>query len=162
MEIIITQGHGAGHTPASAFDAALLDAGIGNFNLVHIGSAIPPSSVVTATKYKAPRGQWGHRLYVVLASGLVQAPQPQIWAGLGWMQAGDGRGLFVGHSGVSQESVVGEIQASLEDLARARREKFGPIRYVLQHAEYVEEPACALVAAVFRGEAWRGNGNGGG
>jgi pyruvoyl-dependent arginine decarboxylase (PvlArgDC) len=162
VEIIITQGQGLGHTPASALDAALLDAGIGNFNLVRTGSAIPPGSVVTAVKYSAARGQWGNRLYVLTASGVALVSQTEMWAGIGWVQAGDGRGLLVRHTDPSQENVVNEIQTTLRDLVGTRKEKFGPVRYVVQHVKCIEEPVCCLVAAVFRSESWRGNETGAG
>lgn len=35
-------GRGEGTTPLNAFDAALLDAGIGNLNLVRVSSILPP------------------------------------------------------------------------------------------------------------------------
>jgi arginine decarboxylase len=155
VEIIVTQGQGTGHTPTSAFDAALQNAGIADFNLVRMAGAIPPGSLLTATKYEAARGQWGNRLYAVLASGVVLVAQTEMWAGIGWIQAGDGRGLLVRHTDPSQENVINEIQAALRDMAGTRKEKFGPIRYILQHARCVDDPACCLVAAVFRSEGWK-------
>jgi arginine decarboxylase len=162
VDIVVTQGQGTGRTPTSAFDAALLDAGIGNYNLVRTGSAIPPGSSVTATRFEPARGQWGNRLYVTLASGVAIVAHTEMWAGVGWVQASDGRGLLVRHSDSSQENVVNEIQTALNDMAGMRKDKFGPVRYVLQHVKCLEEPVCAVVAAVFRAEAWLGNGNGGG
>jgi arginine decarboxylase len=155
VEIIVTQGQGAGHTPTSALDAALLDAGIGNFNLVRMAGAIPPGATVTATKYDAARGHWGYRLFVVMASGVALVAQTEMWAGIGWMQANDGRGLLVRHTDPSQENVVNEIQAALRDMGATRKDKFGPVRYILQHVRCLDEPVCCLVAAVFRSDGWR-------
>jgi arginine decarboxylase len=160
VEIILTQGQGSGRTPASAFDAAMLDAGIGNYNLVRVGSAVPPGSAVTAAKYEPPSGQWGNRLYVVLASGVALITQTEMWAGIGWVQAKDGRGLLVRHTDPSQENVVNEIQTSLTDMVGRRKENFGPVRYILQHVKFINEPVCCLVAAVFGSEAWTTNENG--
>jgi arginine decarboxylase len=155
VEIIVTQGQGTGHTSTSALDAALIDAGIGDLNLVPISAAIPAGATVTAAKYEAPRGQWGNRLYAVVATGVALAAQTEMWAGLGWIQANDGRGLLVRHTDPSRENVVNEIRASLHDMASIRKEKFGPVRYTLQHVKCVEEPVCCLVAAIFSNEGWK-------
>jgi arginine decarboxylase len=40
----LTAGRGEGATPLNAFDAALLDAGIGDTNLVRLSSILPPSA----------------------------------------------------------------------------------------------------------------------
>ena len=37
-----SKGASEGYTPLNAFDGALIDAGIGNFNLVKVSSIIPP------------------------------------------------------------------------------------------------------------------------
>lgn len=39
---IVTSGAGTGSTPLNAFDKALLNAGIGNFNLIKVSSVLPP------------------------------------------------------------------------------------------------------------------------
>ena len=155
MEIIVTQGQGSGHTPTSAFDSALLNAGIGNYNIVRMSAAIPPGATVTVQRYEPPRGQWGQLLYAVLASGVALVAQTEMWAGIGWTQADDGRGLMVRHIDPSQENVVNEIQSALHDMAAGRKEKFGPVRYILQHVKCIEEPVCCLVAAVFQSEGWK-------
>ena len=41
-KVAATAGHAEGTTPLTAFDNALLAAGIGNINLVKISSIIPP------------------------------------------------------------------------------------------------------------------------
>ncbi len=155
MEIVVTQGQGTGRTPASAFDAALLDAGIGNYNVVRVSAAVPPGAVVTVAKYLPAPGEWGYRLYAVVASGVTLVAHTEMWAGIGWIQAGDGRGLLVRHTDPSQENVVNEIQLALRDMAAVRKEKFDPIRYVVQHVKCLENPVCCLVAAVFRSEEWK-------
>lgn len=78
--------------------------------------------------------------------------QTEMRSGLGWIQANDGRGLLVRDTGPSQENMANEIQTSRHDMASIRKEKFGPVRYILQHVKCVEESVCCLVAAVFRSE----------
>src|ERR1035441_9431774 len=99
LRIPVTTGTGSGPTPIAAFDAALLDSGIGNFNLIRLSSVIPPLSVVEmASGPIAPLGRWGDRLYVVYAHRGASEPGHTAWAGIGWVQnANTGAGLFVEH-----------------------------------------------------------------
>ncbi len=46
MRIDIVWGESEGKTLLSAFDRALLNAGIHNFNLIPLNSVIPPQSVI--------------------------------------------------------------------------------------------------------------------
>jgi pyruvoyl-dependent arginine decarboxylase len=46
MEIPIVAGFGRGETGLSAFDAALGDSGVLNYNLIRLSSVIPPCSTV--------------------------------------------------------------------------------------------------------------------
>jgi len=41
----LVAGRGEGDTPLNAFDAALLDAGVGNLNLLRVSSILPPGAV---------------------------------------------------------------------------------------------------------------------
>lgn len=45
-KIILTSGIGIGRTKLNAFDNALLNAGIGNFNLLKVSSIVPPAAKV--------------------------------------------------------------------------------------------------------------------
>jgi arginine decarboxylase len=40
----LARGSAEGHTPLNAFDGALINAGIGDFNVVKVSSIIPPGS----------------------------------------------------------------------------------------------------------------------
>ena len=159
MRIRVTEGVGTGPTELSAFDQALVRGGIANYNLIYLSSVLPPGSDVSfSTRPKEPEGRWGDRLYVVMAQNRTSLRNQEVWAGIGWVQAADGRGLFVRHTDPSQENVVDMIQTSLGDMTAARKEKFGPTRFILQSAKFQEHPACCLVAAVFRSEGWRNGG----
>lgn len=46
MKIYIAPGKGVGATELGAFDAALNDSGIANFNLIRLSSVIPPLTEV--------------------------------------------------------------------------------------------------------------------
>ena len=47
-------GRGEGRTPLNAFDAALIDAGIGNLNLVRVSSILPPDAQYTPDLWIPP------------------------------------------------------------------------------------------------------------
>ena len=65
--IVLAQGTGCGPTELAAFDAALRDAGVANYNLLCLSSVIPPGSRLERTRWVTPAEHWGHRLYVVLS-----------------------------------------------------------------------------------------------
>jgi arginine decarboxylase len=95
MNILVTHGTGSGPTEISAFDRALVDAGVANYNLLYLSSVLPPASNVIEEKPKPyAYGEWGDRLYVVMAQMRVSKANDEAWAGIGWMQDmdDDGRG----------------------------------------------------------------------
>jgi arginine decarboxylase len=71
--VLLTSGTGHGHTPLNAFDNALLDAGVGNFNLIKVSSIVPPGAVVEKSKTKfskIPNGSLIYAVYTHSISGL--------------------------------------------------------------------------------------------
>jgi arginine decarboxylase len=156
MRIVVTSGTGAGRTPLSSFDSALLEAGIGNFNLIRLSSVIPlGAQLVTGVESVGSAASWGDRLYVVLAEDRQIEHGRRACAGLGWIQNIDtGQGLFVEHHGPSEESVRTQITDSLETMRESRGESFGPVEMSLASISCETQPVCALVAAVFQHEPW--------
>ncbi len=159
MQIHIVSGSGDGPTTLAAFDAALNDAGVANYNLLLLSSVIPPHSEIIV--HSSPithllSGSWGDRLYVVCAQVRVDQPGQEAWAGVGWVQdPKTGKGLFVEHEGYDEASVRNDIQASLEALQSTRREvNFGPITTKIQGVTCVDKPVCALVIAVYQATGW--------
>ena len=69
-KIRISKGVGSGPTPLSAFDAALYTTGIGNYNLIHLSSVIPPNHepVIEQVTDNDDISAYGKRLYLVYAS----------------------------------------------------------------------------------------------
>jgi arginine decarboxylase len=158
LTISVTAGLGAGPNPLAAFDAALLGAGIANFNLIRLSSVIPTGAVLdrAGDHRPAPAGGWGDRLYVVLADSRITDPALEAWAGIGWVQdEGSGDGLFVEHEGHSRAEVERQIEASLGALCAGRSRSFGPPQAEVVGTPYLGEPTCALVAAVYGSEPWR-------
>lgn len=67
MQKNITTDTGQGPTALAAFDAALANAGVANYNLIYLLSVIPADSAIQSTKYVAPANKYGDRLYLVVA-----------------------------------------------------------------------------------------------
>lgn len=147
MKIDIVWGESEGRTLLSAFDRALLEAGIHNLNLIPLSSVIPKNSVVEEAGKAHLTKEIGDVLYVVIASFGCQKPDAVISAGLGWVQTDQG-GLFVESAGeFSQAECEDEIRVGLTEMLIARGWN-GEIKMkVISHR--VEELANVTVAAVY-------------
>lgn len=155
MQIKLASGRGTGPTVLAAFDRALLSCGVQNYNLIHLSSVIPPNTEICKQQHVSLRDEYGHRLYVVMAHRETATPGDEVWAGLGWVQEpGDGRGLFVEHTGTSEESVRDDINETLHSMMESREETYGPIRCELSGARCVDSPVSALVIAVYQAQGW--------
>lgn len=157
MKITITQGTGTGPTGLAAFDAALYDAGIANYNLIKLSSIIPSGTDVLVEKIsKYNSDQYGYKLYVVLAEKTVTEPGKEAVAGIGWVKhkLGKESGLFVEFGGDSEEEVEVKIKDTLESMCAYRPEEAGEIQMVISKIKYVDEPVCAVVSAVYKSESW--------
>ncbi len=162
MLIYVTSGIGIGKTTLSAFDSALKNAGVNNFNLIYISSIIPVNAKVKTHKFKAKPETYGDRLYVVRAEIRSRESEKFIGAALGWYQMVDGKGVFVEHEaiGETEEAVRSnlnlEVQNSLIDLCRVRkfplnRKKFKMKMSIVKVGEHA---ASTLVLAVYKSEKW--------
>lgn len=162
MQIIITTGKGEGKTTLSAFDAALHDAGVSNYNILVLSSVIPPQAQLVRKKFVTPEEDYGHRLYVVRAEMRSEKLGEWIGAGIGWYQLPTGAGLFVEHeeTGHSQEEVETlvkrKITDSLSDLCKTRGYEYSEsmIDMELSFTQVHEKPACAMVIAVYQSQGW--------
>lgn len=163
MDIFVVAGVGKGKTILSAFDAALKDAGVYNYNLITLSSIIPPQSRVSKIKrYEPGSEEYGHKLYVVKAEYRSEEVGKFIAAGVGWYQLQDGRGMFVEHEikGETRVAVESEINLriknSLKDLAKFRNIKFDEQKVHSASAitKIKDHPTCVLVLAVYKSESW--------
>jgi len=155
-EVCISTGAGVADTPLAAFDAALYEAGIGDYNLLPLSSVIPAGVTVLEKQPDLTGVGWGDRLYVVLAHQHASVVGEEAWAGIGWMQE-DGeprRGLFVEHHGASETEVESQIQASLESMREYRPQTFGPVRSVVRGTRCSGRPVCAVVSALYQHQTW--------
>jgi arginine decarboxylase len=159
MLIQVSEGAGTGPTELSAFDQALVKAGVANYNLIYLSSVLPPDSeVVFSGKPQNPGGNWGDRLYVVMAQKRTSQRNQEVWAGIGWIQDSETKqGLLVEHEGHSEAEVRADIQSSLKALANNRRREFSEPQMHVVGAKCHDFPVCALVVAVFEPASWQSN-----
>lgn len=160
MDIYVSGGLGDGPTELAAFDNALVKAGIHNYNIITLSSVIPPNSTITALDGPAsPKGNWGDRLYVVMAQVRSSRRDEEVWAGIGWIFNKEAnKGLLVEHEGHSQKQVEHDIEHSLAALVQNRPgEKFGPADMKIVGGACHDKPVCALVVATFESAAWQSN-----
>lgn len=163
MKLHITSGIGTGPTTLAAFDSALNNAGIANYNILRLSSVVPPNSKIIRHGNKgipaeAMPGGWGDRLYAVMAEQREDNPNTEAWAGIGWVQDPETKkGLFVEHEGSSEAKVRSDITQSLEALMATRKVDFGPITMQVVGQTCTEHPVCAMVVAVYQASDWDNN-----
>lgn len=166
MNIKVVKGTGIGSTALSAFDGALKDAGVYNYNLIALSSVIPPhSKIEKSNTFETPEGEWGHKLYVVIAEERSNEAGKFIAAGVGWYQLEDGRGMFVEHHLVGDTQIAVEseihfrIKNSLMDLCKFRDIEFEDekLNMEVSISQVKSQPASVLVIAVYQSEGWRKN-----
>lgn len=155
MKIVITAGVGSGKTALSAFDMALYEAGIANYNLIPLSSVIPTGSVVAVETFDQNEIEHGYKLYLVLSRKDQETIGRVACAGLGWRQQENGAGIFVEHCGESEEDVKRMIRLSLDDVIRYRPDHYGEMQMAITKIECVDQPVSAVVAAVYESRGWR-------
>ncbi len=146
--VSLVSGAGEGRTRLTAFDAALLSAGIAHLNLVRVSSILPPGAefaplpeippgAVVPTVYRA---FWsdvpGEVISVCVAAGLSP----------------DGHGLLMEYAHAGPAKVAEEIVAEMvEESMAARGFRCDGVRFA--SAEHrVDRMGCVVAAAVL----WRG------
>ena len=162
MVITITTGQGYGRTTLSAFDAALKDAGVYNYNLITLSSIIPPGTAIKIRTFNAPLDEYGNKLYVVRAEMRSRESGKYIGAALGWYQLPDGRGVFVEHEEIGETKdaveadLIKEVKNSLSDLCKYRnfRATEQDMKMKMSVMKVTDSPACSLVIAVYKSETW--------
>ena len=110
--IRVVWGTGRGPTAVAAYDAALAQANVHNYNLVHVSSVIPADATVEAVGTAPDLGPAGNRLTVVEGAATEAGPD-LVSAGLGW-STGEGPGLFYeAAGGTDQETIETRIREGL-------------------------------------------------
>jgi arginine decarboxylase len=153
--IVIAHGVGRGPTALAAFDSALLDAGVANYNLICLSSVIPPGSRIERRRWSTPPQDWGRRLYCVVSQTREERPGHSVHAGIGWVQDPEcGQGLFVELHDDDEERLDRDLRATLDSMQRQRGRAPGPVQTEISSARCEDGPVCALVIAVYAAAAW--------
>ena len=155
--IRVSRSVGSGATRLAAFDAALVAAGLQDFNLVPLSSVVPLGATVeVVAPAQQLRGRHGDLLYCVYAAGWATTPGAEAWAGIAWglQTDGSGAGLFVEHSGASEAEVQGDLTATLGAMMENRPQHYVEGGRLLSSTTCVDEPVAALVVASFQTAGW--------
>lgn len=157
LTIRVSAGTGIGRTTLAAFDAALADAGVSDFNLLRLSSIVPPGSrILEVDGAEQLQGDHGDALFCVYARAHASLPGHEAWAGVAWSRRddGSGAGLFVEHEGPSHEQVSSDLTHSLEDLSATRGGVYSPEGRRVAGIRCDTLPVCAVVVATFRRAGW--------
>ncbi len=165
MEIYLVSASGEGKTELSAFDNALANCGVLNYNLIRLSSVIPPNTeIIQVDKYHTPDSDWGHKLYCVQAEMRSSKKGEALACGIGsYMIEGENKGVFVEHEtkgGTDEEfvrnKVEKDIKASLSDLCLHRNIPYdeSKVGTIITSAIAGDRPTCVLALAIYKAEDW--------
>jgi arginine decarboxylase len=153
--IALATGLGEGPTQLAAFDAALRDAGVANYNLICLSSVIPPGSVIERRKWVTPREDWGRRLYCVVSQMREDRPGHSAHAGIGWVRDEHiGAGLFVELHDASRGQLDADLRTTLRSMQAGRGIDFGAPETEIASITCQRLPVCALAIAVYAAAPW--------
>jgi len=149
--IHVASGVGVAPTEMAAYDAALADANLHEYNLVTVSSVVPAEADVERVGTAPDLGPAGNRLTVVEARGTL-APSDgvdEVAAGLGWA-TGPGPGLFYEAAGGDRASVREAISDGLDAGAELRDRTLPDRELCVESTSGVADAyACVVVVAAY-------------
>lgn len=140
----LVSGHGEGLTPLNAFDRALLDAGIGDLNLVKVSSIIPPG----ARRVPLPDIPKGALTPTVYSRAESSIPGEVVSACVGGGVSEEGLGLLYEFSHVGTAEAAEEIVREMIADGFAMRGLTLKEVHLVSAEHKVEKVGCAVAAAV--------------
>jgi len=148
--IRIVRGSASGPTALAAYDAALADAGIAEYNLSTISSVIPATAAVEVVDTAPDLGPTGNRLTIVEAEATASDPGTAV-AGLGWVRSVDGGpGIVYEATGDDPDAVERRLREGLAAGADLREWEPGEVGVRIEAtAAGRGVHAAAVVAAVY-------------
>jgi len=148
--IRIVSGTGTGPTELAAYDTALADAGIHNYNLITVSSMIPMGSRIEVLDSAPDLGPAGEKLTVVEACKTVEADATAC-AALGWTLDDADRGLFYEASGTDLEAVEEMVGTGLAAGRELRDWSFADERIATAESDPTTDDGytTALVAGIY-------------
>lgn len=138
----LVSGVAEGATPLTAFDQALLHAGIGNLNLLKVSSILPPDAVFVARLAIPP----GSLVPVAFATLTSEVPGDRIAAAVAVGHGPGTHGVIMETSGhLSREEIEQRITAMVEEAFAVRRLPLARVEVVaVEHR--VERLGCVFAA----------------
>lgn len=150
MSVIrVVWGEGTGPTATAAYDAALADAGIHDYNLVVVSSVIPADAPVEVVGTAPALGPVGDRLTVVQGRGTGGTGTDGAAAALAWARSSDGRGLFYEAGGTDPAAVRDRVERGLQRGCELREWAPADRDVVVRTATPSDERACVVVCGVY-------------
>ncbi len=145
MKVSITSGKSEGPTRLNAFDNALLDAGIGDVNLIPVSSILPADTEIV----ELPHIKEGKMINCVLSCAHSDKTGDLITAVVA-VATSDDFGCVVEHSGINQdpEKIKEEAEAMLKYMMQVRDLKIREIIIVDESHKVIKE-AVAVAAVVY-------------
>lgn len=145
MEISLTKGKAEGPTKLNAFDNALLDADIGNVNLIPVSSMLPPDTKVIPMPELKP----GEMTNCVLSKQYSDNPGDEIATVIAFAQAKE-MGCVIESSGInkSPEELKREAKFMVEYMIEKRDLEIIDYREVIQTHTVIDK-AYVVAALVY-------------
>lgn len=156
--IFLTRGIGRGHHQLLAFEMALRDAGISQYNLVRVSSILPPNCEIIEKEEGIKRLEPGSIVFLVLARNESNEKGKQIAASIGmavpedrnhygYLSEYESSGEDENTAGENAKKLAIEMLSSLLDKEHRRMKIFG--NSISASAVVGEEWTCVVSAAVF-------------
>ena len=140
-KLYLVAGKAEGGTLLNAFDNALLDAGIGDVNLIKVSSIIPPGAEVLMEKPNLPKGALVPCVYAERAS---DKPGERIAVALAVGIAEDGFGVVMESEGETSEEAVAKAVQMVKEAFNVRGL---PLKRILQITSEHQVVNCGSVVA---------------
>ena len=140
-KLYLVAGKAEGGTPLNAFDNALLDAGIGDVNLIKVSSIIPPGAEVVMEKPNLPKGALVPCVYAERTS---DKPGEKIAVALAVGIAEDGFGVVMESEGETAEEATAK---AVEMVKEAFSVRGLTLKRILQIASEHQVIRCGGVVA---------------
>lgn len=145
QKCMLVAGHGEGDYKLTSFDAALLDAGVGNLNLIKVSSILPPGAIVVEEGFPVPAGALTPTAYGAIT---CDVPGTIISAAIGVGMARDSHGVIMEFSGVVNAAQAAEtVAAMVREGFEKRGLELADLKVkAIEHK--VQKDGCAFAAAV--------------
>jgi len=153
--VSLTSGHAEGRDGLTAFDRALLEAGIGDVNLVKVSSIVPQGAqLVPLCEFPV-----GSLVPVVYAQAESSTPGEKIAAAVAVGLSPEGWGVIMECAGPgSSEGMEEEARARVEAAFAARGLRLHELHKISAEHTVIER-GCAVAAAVLWGDEAEGESN---